>query len=421
MKSPRLRAVLGKRDLAHLPSHFMRSKRRMTITAEGWYFLFVLAFVFTGAVLREINLMLVLAGMMLGAMIYNARAARRATQHLTVRRRLPEWAAAGEPLTVELTVDTTVRAAGFRLVDRIVRSTGGERSVPYEASTTLADALPDQPLVLSYRLVFARRGEYRFGPLELKSAYPFGLVRRTVDCHLSDTLVVLPRLGVLSSRFSAIFQTAIESGRRNRHQNHVEGDFYGLRDYRSGDSRRHIHWRTSARRGKLMVRQFERAVYNDVAVAVDLWQPAQATAEDREHIERAVYFAATLIDHICRRGGARVWLGIEGERAAPLEGAASASLARDALVRLAMADPRPNDPGTVVTAALAQAPRRAVRVLVTTRPLSPGDRSPFAVRTDAETASSKAPIYVATRHESFGEWFESDLPVSESEARQVCA
>ena len=83
------------------------------ITLEGAYYLFVLAFVFTGAVLREINLMLVLAGMMLGPLLYNAFMARRMTQRFTVRRRLPATAIAGEPLTVELVASSPSLCRGF--------------------------------------------------------------------------------------------------------------------------------------------------------------------------------------------------------------------------------------------------------------------------------------------------------------------
>src|SRR5687768_434982 len=101
----------------------MPRKRRIMITAEGAYYLFVLAFVFTGAVLREINLMLVLAGMMLGPLLYNMRAARRMTQQLAVRRRLPDSATAGEPLSVELVLNTKTRSSGLRLIDAIERQT----------------------------------------------------------------------------------------------------------------------------------------------------------------------------------------------------------------------------------------------------------------------------------------------------------
>ena len=112
----------------------MRHKRRIMITAEGAYYLFVLAFVFTGAVLREINLMLVLAGMMLGPLLYNIRAARRMTGHVAVRRRLPESATAGEPVAVELLVSAKSKSSGLRLIDCVQPPTSDGPQPPATAT-----------------------------------------------------------------------------------------------------------------------------------------------------------------------------------------------------------------------------------------------------------------------------------------------
>ena len=116
----------------------MRRKRRIMITAEGAYYLFVLAFVFTGAVLREINLMLVLAGMMLGPLFYNIRTTRRMTQHVAVRRRLPESATASEPVAVELVVSSETKSLGLRLIDCIGRMPPYDPAGRATATATLA-------------------------------------------------------------------------------------------------------------------------------------------------------------------------------------------------------------------------------------------------------------------------------------------
>ncbi|MEX2137992.1 MAG: DUF58 domain-containing protein [Pirellulales bacterium] len=390
----------------------MRFKRRIMITPEGGYYLFVMSFVFTGAVLREINLMLVLAGMMLGPLVYNARTARRMTRRLAVRRRLPDSATAGEPVTVELALSSKSRFSGIGLVDAIQRRGGEMPAVRANASPALAEAKAGQPTVVRYRLVPARRGEYRFGPLLVRSSFPFGLIRRTVEHELPGTLLVFPRLGALTARFSALVRDAAHDTSGARRQTYGAGDFYGLRDYRSGDSRRHIHWRTSARRGKLMVRQFERAVHHDVAVYVDLWQPSEPSDEDREHVERAVSFAATLVQDLCRRDGCRVWLAIAAAAAAPLEGVASAWLVREAMSRLACAEPSSRSfDRDRWTSSVAQAPRRAMPVLVTSRKQTPtvADLTRLAAA-PGQRSSAERLVCVSTRDAAFGEVFRLDAP-----------
>jgi len=239
------------------------------------------------------------------------------------------------------------------------------------------------------------------------------LIRRTVEHELPATLLVFPRLGSLTAKFSALVRDAAHETSGERRQTYTSGDFYGLRDYRSGDSRRHIHWRTSARRGKLMVRQFERAVHHDVAVYVDLWQPAPTTDEDREHVERAVSFAATLVHDLCRRDGCRVWLAIAGEAASPLEGAASTWLAREAMVRLTCAEPSVrNFDRDAWTSALAQAPRQATCVLVTSRKEAPAvaDVARFA-SAPGQRSSAERLVCVCTQDVAFNEVFQIDAPV----------
>ncbi len=382
------------------------------ITPEGGYYVFVMSFVFTGAVLREINLMLVLAGMMLGPLVYNVRTARRMIRGLTLRRRLPDTAMAGEPVTVELALSSKTRFAGVGLVDSVRRVGKAAGEVSANARTPLAEAAARQTTTVRYTLVAAERGEYEFGPVQVRSSYPFGLIRRAEQHELPATLVVFPRLGVLTDRWSALVFDASHDRAGSRRQTHSAGDFYGLRDYRSGDSRRHIHWRTSARRGKLMVRQFERALQQDVAVYLDPWQPARPTVDEREHAERAVSFAATLIHDLCRRDGCRVWLAIAGDRADPLQGTASSALARAAMTRLAQAEAGNHPVFDVATkSAVARMPRGSMRVFVTSRPgVVEASNSVWASSAAQDGRSNERHVFVSTRDASFDDMFTLEPP-----------
>jgi len=106
---------------------------------------------------------------------------------------------------------------------------------------------------LSYRLPTGRRGEFGVGPLLLHTADPLGLFRRVRVYGEPATLLVRPRTVPLP---------ALASGRTTS----IEGPtsdtapsgtvtFHALREYVMGDDLRHVHWRTTARTGTLMVRQ----------------------------------------------------------------------------------------------------------------------------------------------------------------------
>src|SRR5207245_10092424 len=59
----------------------------------------------------------------------------------------------------------------------------------------------------------------------------------------------------------------------------AQSDFHGLRAFRSGDSPHWIHWRTSARLGELMVREFEETPDDNLVIILDAWLPADLERE----------------------------------------------------------------------------------------------------------------------------------------------
>ena len=121
-------------------------------------------------------------------------------------------------------------------------------------------------------------------------------------------------------------------------QGPIDGDYYGLREWRPGDSRRWIHWRTSAKLGTLAVRQFEQLQNQDLAVIVDLWQPADPTDEQRNRVELAVSLAATLVDEVTVRGGSRLTVGLAAVQQHRCSATASRLFARQLLERLAIVE-----------------------------------------------------------------------------------
>src|SRR5438105_3813366 len=84
--------------------NFLRRIYENSLTREGWYYLAVFGFVLGGAMLREINLLLLFAGLLAAPPLANGILARRALRRLTVRRRAPELVAAGDELTVSISI-----------------------------------------------------------------------------------------------------------------------------------------------------------------------------------------------------------------------------------------------------------------------------------------------------------------------------
>jgi uncharacterized protein (DUF58 family) len=142
-------------------------------------------------------------------------------------------------------------------------------------------------------------------------------------------------------------------------------EFHGLREFRSGDSPRWIHWRTSARCGELMVREFADPPTDNLVLIVEPWVPArpapgpQAASSDvgDQRVEEAISLAATICWEWCRQAGARFVLAVAGADPVIMEGITGRELALGLLeclaVQAACAEP--------ATAALAD--RLAARAL----------------------------------------------------------
>ena len=328
----------------------LSSRRRVWVTREGWYFLLVLGFILIGIVLRQVNLLVVLAGLMIGLFVFHWRLTSQMLRLLDVRRRLPEWICAGDPLTIELTlVNRRRRLAGWAIVleDSLRLEGAAQKQIRSKNARTKVAMVaprvePQSETRVAYRFDACRRGRYRFGPVRVSTRFPFGLVSGAVTIGRHDTLLVAPRLGRLSRSWSTVIEGAKSGQARTQHRKGlVDGEFYGLRDWRPGDSPRWIHWRTSAKLAKLSVRQFEQQRNRDVALVLDFYSSPRPSEAEQYHIELAISFAATAIADICRRGGCRLLIAQAGAGERRQAAPASQILMQDMLRDLAETEAGP--------------------------------------------------------------------------------
>ncbi|MCW2526865.1 MAG: hypothetical protein JWM76_1725 [Pseudonocardiales bacterium] len=220
------------------------------------------------------------------------------------RRATPERVAPGEPVTVQITlVNQSLLPTGSLMLEDNLPASLGQR-----ARFTLDSLRGREQRSLAYRLPLASRGHYSVGPLRMRLADPFGLVERTRSFRSVDTVVVLPAVEPLS-------QSALPGAWDSSHQasSHSVGslgaDDASIREYRYGDDLRKVHWRSTARRGSIMVRQEERPWHARTVLLLDTRTEAhrrvgpnvesvstgpQGDARDTDSFEWAVSAAASI-------------------------------------------------------------------------------------------------------------------------------
>ncbi len=387
-------------------------RRRISITSEGWYYLVLLAFLLAAAMLREINLLLLLAALLSGPMLLCWRLVVITLRGLEVRRHMPRGVCAGDLLVVDLEVaNRRKRTTSWALVveEEIVRLNGADEA-PVRPAVFFSHVEPGDTRRREYRGRLPQRGRYRVGPLKLSTRFPFGLFRGTLIDSRVDTLTVYPRLGRLTAAWRSRRRESHEgTQRRQLGQARASGDFFGVREWQAGDSRRWIHWRSSARHQKLIVRQFEQQRHRDVAVLLDLWQPAGARAADRENVELAISFAATIVADACRRGGSNLLVAIGGEGLGLCGGSASPPVMEEIMAQLAVAEASPAASlAGLASAVMPKVSADAEVVVISTRKLA-GEHAEVvaAIRRRSRRGPARRLVAVSTAEEELNEYYQA--------------
>ncbi|WP_051299973.1 DUF58 domain-containing protein [Actinomadura rifamycini] len=192
---------------------------------------------------------------------------------LEVRREItPAKVGRGEPATGVL----HVTSAGRGVRGLTARDAAGSADVAVDVPRLRAGATR----TVSYALPTDRRGRIAVGPLRLVRADPLRLARRVREYGAPGSLLVRPRTVVLPP---------LPSGRAH----HLEGPtsdrspagtatFHALREYVVGDELRHVHWKSSARTGTLMVRQLVDASLPTTTVVLEARPDRWADPDDFE-------------------------------------------------------------------------------------------------------------------------------------------
>lgn len=205
----------------------------------------------------------------------------------------------------------------------------------------------DSRVSFSYALQGLRRGRHPIGPLRVNVLDPFGLVFRRHKFGSPEMLTVLPRRYEL--RPIAPRGTSEDGATRPAPQHVGVGDDDVIaRAYLPGDAMKRLHWKATAHRGELMVRQEEQQLTPRAAVVLDCEPVSQGTARDSQgqweysaSFEWSVVAAASITAHLVKAGYVVV-LQSNGTAIDRFIADGQDTL-EDAMVDLAVAEPEEHD------------------------------------------------------------------------------
>jgi uncharacterized protein (DUF58 family) len=147
------------------------------------------------------------------------------------------------------------------------------------------------------------RGVYTIGATRLEMTDPLGLFSFSAEIGAPTQIVVHP-VAIPARDWASGGAGAYGIRERDGRTRRGDGmDFHTVRDYQPGDPLRRVHWRTSARRGRLAVIEHERAYQQNLVIGLDLAKDTEFGSGRETTLEYAVKSAATLVDRTLAAGG----------------------------------------------------------------------------------------------------------------------
>ncbi|WP_328452914.1 MULTISPECIES: DUF58 domain-containing protein [unclassified Amycolatopsis] len=224
----------------------------------------------------------------LGAVLAGARRVR-----VSVAREVyPDRVGRGRPAFAQL----RVRNAGTR---RQSAFTAGDRVGAGTHEVRVRALAPGTESVLHYELPTGTRGRHQVGPLTLERRDPLGLGRAGITTGDTATLWVHPK----------VRPVLLPVGGHPRHHHegvttelspHGSHDLRDVREYVPGDEVRHLHWKATARTGRLMVRDFVDPEQPRFTVVLDTRCPPGPLFEEAVDVAASLLAAAATAGHRCR-------------------------------------------------------------------------------------------------------------------------
>ncbi len=366
-------------------------RRRTVLFQDGLGVLSVAAFLFLGATVREVNLLMALGSFFAGFAVLDYWQGKRSLRRLRVARKTPDAIFAGEPFDVEIEIDATGRrssAWGIVVEDEWTRQEGKrevaalpkqekldkaakisgkkrrgsketkERKGENGGNTRIGEVAQEEarPNVAAttrptayfprvkggerrrerYCGVVARRGVRRLATLTASTRFPFGFFRSSERFDAPAEILVFPKIGALTERWNAAVgvarrETTVATARTSR----IAGETLTVRDWRPDDSKRAIHWRATAKRDKLQARDFEKRENSVKILILDLFFDEKRGSERGFDLLRDRNGEETTIEQNRAEGGKteKTQTGKEGQKAeAANELDAQESARRSALV-----------------------------------------------------------------------------------------
>lgn len=277
-------------------------KPSVRLTGRGAVLLIIcLAGVMGGAYWNEVSAVTVgLTGILVTLAAWPV--ARLNLSGLSCERRVPECAFAGQLFPMDL-----VLRNGKRRMDTVGVEYEDGIAGPGERGLFAAWVPAAGEVVRSFSTRMLRRGTRHRLRSALTSSFPFGLWRGKLDLRDTLEMIIFPRAIPPRELEDPQDMAQLEADESESAKHDWLGDFHGIREFQPGDRLKLIHWPSTARSGKIMVREFDRRLPEKYLILFHSIRPGRARGEHGDSFEGAMELLCGLLQQ-CRDEGVPIEL-----------------------------------------------------------------------------------------------------------------
>ena len=259
---------------------------------------------YAGAISRPQDLPWLVAAMLTATLIVGLIWPHWLVRRLSVVRHGPHRAEEGESITFDVAVRNHGLLPRFmvELVDRLASFDVEARDDPAAAKTLGIIGYVAGRSTRRFAVPFLceKRGYYVLEPIGMASSFPLGLARAWHEAGGNrHTLTVYPSVFPIVRLPLRGAPSEIHRGGYLLPEGAGAAEFSGLREYREGDSPRHIHWPTTARTSELMVKQYEPLASARLYIVLDLLASSNLGQGREATLEYGVRIAASVARFAC--------------------------------------------------------------------------------------------------------------------------
>ncbi len=279
----------------------LRSARSLSVTREGKYFIGMTLGIGLAAINTGNNLLYLLLGWLFSVIVASGVMSDISLRSIRISRRAPRRIYANRPFLMEL----TAKNGKSRLASYSLEVEDLCEGQPIDKRCYFLKIPEGKTRHTAYRHTIRQRGRYTFQGFQVSTKFPFGLFRKSRRSREETELLVFPAtypVAIPPPRSQLLGDNRSTTvGRR--------GEFFGLREYRDGDDRRSIHWRSTASEGKLLVREYEDEGQRRITLLIDNALPRTRGEEEEQALENAINFCASLAQAYLDKGYALRLIG----------------------------------------------------------------------------------------------------------------